>query len=302
MFDTICFTHIYVIPEVAMSGHNAGRLSIQNTLFFIKASPDGPAGSSSSFPTSKAIGSLAKKQADITRQGTQKLKFVPTLPARRKKEYVSLLLSFLSLVVLISTREVNAVRFFYRLRFGIRIDVYKTPTTSARSSAVAERGRGRGRGEGSGRGRGRGTSRPESEMTASGPFAMGPALAGNNARRSVPRSNFAPIVSPPKSGSLPAVNFTHAAASPIKQEGDPEAKGKDKRMVGAMGDDEVYSDPDEGVEIVDMENVRQMDWMAPESLRKERHIRKIKKEDSPGRSTLTHLWCCSLSIFRRSHR
>lgn len=35
----------------------------------------------------KAIGSLAKKPSDVTRQGTQKLKFVPTLPARRKKEY-----------------------------------------------------------------------------------------------------------------------------------------------------------------------------------------------------------------------
>lgn len=35
----------------------------------------------------KAIGSLAKKPSDVTRQGAQKLKFVPTLPARRKKEY-----------------------------------------------------------------------------------------------------------------------------------------------------------------------------------------------------------------------
>lgn len=33
----------------------------------------------------KAIGSLAKKQDDVTRQGTQKMKFVPTLPVRRKK-------------------------------------------------------------------------------------------------------------------------------------------------------------------------------------------------------------------------
>jgi hypothetical protein len=39
----------------------------------------------------KAIGSLARKQADVTRQGTQKLKFVPTLPARRKKELVPFL-------------------------------------------------------------------------------------------------------------------------------------------------------------------------------------------------------------------
>ena len=43
-------------------------------------------GSGSSTP--RAIASLAKKQADVTRLGTQKLKFVPTLPVRRKKEYV----------------------------------------------------------------------------------------------------------------------------------------------------------------------------------------------------------------------
>jgi DNA-directed RNA polymerase III subunit RPC4 len=79
-------------------------------------------------------------------------------------------------------------------------------------------------------------------MTASGPFAMGPALAGNNPRRSVPRSNFTPTVA-------------------------------------TIGDDEVYSDPDEGVEIVDMENIHQMDWMAPESLRKERHVRRIHNKD-----------------------
>lgn len=34
----------------------------------------------------KAIASLAKKQSDVTRLGTQKLKFVPTLPPRRAKE------------------------------------------------------------------------------------------------------------------------------------------------------------------------------------------------------------------------
>jgi hypothetical protein len=34
----------------------------------------------------KAIGSMAKKAGDTTRLGGQKMKFVPTLPARRKKE------------------------------------------------------------------------------------------------------------------------------------------------------------------------------------------------------------------------
>lgn len=42
-------------------------------------------------------------------------------------------------------------------------------------------------------------------------------------------------------------------------------------------EDEMYSDPDEGVEIIDMENVRTMDWMAPESLRKGKKTAKKKK-------------------------
>lgn len=34
-------------------------------------------------------------------------------------------------------------------------------------------------------------------------------------------------------------------------------------------DEELYSEPDEGVEIIDLQNVRELDWMAPETLRKE---------------------------------
>jgi DNA-directed RNA polymerase III subunit RPC4 len=118
---------------------------------------------------------------------------------------------------------------------------------------------------------------------------MGPALAGNNARRSVPRSNFAPIISPSKSGPSPATSLTHSAAPLLKREVEFRFKGKDKEMVETPRDEEVYSDPDEGVEIVDMENVRQMDWMAPEGLRKERHVRKIKKEGlSEGAGTSAH--------------
>ena len=43
-------------------------------------------------------------------------------------------------------------------------------------------------------------------------------------------------------------------------------------------DAEVYSDPDEGVEIVDMDEVKTMDWMAPDSLRRERQSAKKKKK------------------------
>lgn len=109
-------------------------------------------------------------------------------------------------------------------------------------------------------------------MTASGPFAMGPSMTGNNARRSVPRSNFAPVMSSSSGSSNLGAGLTRTTAPSLKME---DGKGKQK----AVDDDEQYSDPDEGVEIIDMENIRQMDWMAPESLRKQRHQAKMKKEE-----------------------
>ncbi|KAI0954065.1 hypothetical protein AcW1_006665 [Taiwanofungus camphoratus] len=211
------------------------------------ADSSGNAASSGSTP--KAIASLAKKQGDVTRLGTQKLKFVPTLPARRKKEDV------------------------------------KKEEPAASVAPPAERGRGRGYDRGRGRGRGRGGEGrgaaprpPPVEMTASGPFAMGPALAGTSARRTAPRSNFAPIV-PQGSGTRLGAGLTQTTAPSLKREQGPE------RGVQVDEDVEAYSDPDEGVEIVDMDHIRQMDWMAPESLGKEKAAQKkkkpprIKKED-----------------------
>ena len=57
------------------------------------------------------------------------------------------------------------------------------------------KGRGRGRG-GEGRaGEGRaGPPKISTEMTASGPFALGPSMAGSSSSRRVPRSNFAPVI------------------------------------------------------------------------------------------------------------
>ncbi|KAF7309667.1 hypothetical protein MIND_00337800 [Mycena indigotica] len=190
---------------------------------------------------SKAIASLAKKPTDVTRQGTQKLKFTPVLPTRRaKKEEV------------------------------------KTEPTPAAIPQTSERGRGRGRG-GDGRRRGRGGPRPAVEMTASGPFAMGPALAGNNARRSIPRSNFA-TPAPTTDRSQLGAGLRRIGPPSVKK--DPDAK--DQVKPPDADEEEVYSEPDEGVEIVDMEDVRQMDWMAPESLRRERrHAKKKVKKEEP---------------------
>ncbi|KAF9457529.1 RNA polymerase III RPC4-domain-containing protein [Collybia nuda] len=212
-------------------------------------SSDVPSGSGSTLPSTKAISSLAKKQGDVTRQGTQKLKFVPTLPARRKKE-----------------------------------EIKTEPVAQSLSDPLnANRGRGRGRGEARGRGRGRGAPRPDIEMTASGPFAMGPALAGNNARRSAPRSNFAPTL-PPSGSTTLSSTLTYAVAPSLRQ--DIGKNGKSKEAGKLEEEEEVYSDPDEGVEIVDMGDVRKMDWMAPESLSREHHIKKPKKEE-PSSDTAT---------------
>ncbi|KAA1468820.1 hypothetical protein DENSPDRAFT_815390 [Dentipellis sp. KUC8613] len=185
----------------------------------------------------KAIASLAKKPADTTRAGTQRMKFTPTLPVRRKKEEV------------------------------------KQEAAAQPIPAASERGRGRGRGRGGERGRGRGAAParpPPQEMVASGPFAMGPARAGSSGWRSTPRAA-APIVPMGPSGSTShGAGLTRSAPPTLKTE-----------RVGRSADSEeeleAYSDPDEGVEIVDMANVRSMDWNAPESLRREKEREKKSK-------------------------
>lgn len=115
-------------------------------------------------------------------------------------------------------------------------------------------------------------------MTASGPFAMGPALAGSSARRVAPRSNFTPLT-PMGPGMTPAAlgsDLSRTAVPSLKK--DPiQGTLQEPREEEAQ-----YSDPDEGVEIVDMENVRQMDWMAPESLLKERNQPKRKVQLKEG--------------------
>ena len=114
-------------------------------------------------------------------------------------------------------------------------------------------------------------------MTASGPFAMGPTMAGNAAsRRSTPRSNFAPSIASSTSGSSTLGAGLSQTAPPILRKDSTDPKGKGKEVKVEDEDVEVYSDPDEGVEIIDIDQVRGMDYMAPESLRRER--KRIKKE------------------------
>lgn len=115
-------------------------------------------------------------------------------------------------------------------------------------------------------------------MTASGPFAMGPALAGGQVRRSASRADFTPAV-PTSSAASAALgeNLTRTAAPTLKGL-DPKGKGKVKEEE----EEEIYSDPEEGVEIIDMNQIKDMDWMAPESLREEKRSEKVKDSDVVG--------------------
>ncbi|KAF8269850.1 RNA polymerase III RPC4-domain-containing protein [Lactarius quietus] len=172
------------------------------------------------------------------------MKFVPTLPIRRKKEY----------------------------------EPAAPAPAPAPTSASAERGRAAA------------PSRPPPpEMTASGPFAMGPSQAGSSAWRSGPRVSAIPTV--PRGPHDPAAlgaGLTKTAAPALKKEEHAEPR------VHVDDDAEVYSDPDEGVEIVDMRNVHTMDWMAPESLkwessreRSKKRVAKAKKQEEEDEQALS---------------
>ncbi|KIJ55322.1 hypothetical protein M422DRAFT_63435 [Sphaerobolus stellatus SS14] len=185
----------------------------------------------------KVFGNQAKKQEEVTRQGTHKLKFVPTLPVRRAKP----------------------------------VEVKQEEAPVAKVPPTMERGRGRGRGMG----RGRGVApppRPELQMVASGPFAMGPSLAGSSGGKRAPRSNFTPVM--PSGPSSIGGGLSNTAAPALSRE-----KERDAAKVKPEDEDvKVYSDPDEGVQIVDMGAVKTMDWMAPESLRREKENTKKSKK------------------------
>jgi DNA-directed RNA polymerase III subunit RPC4 len=118
---------------------------------------------------------------------------------------------------------------------------------------------------------------------------MGPSQAGSSAWRSGPRVSTIPTA--PRGPSDPAAlgaNLTKTAAPALKKEERAESR------VDVDDDVEVYSDPDEGVEIVDMRNVHTMDWMAPESLkwenpreRSKKRAAKAKKKEEEDEQTLS---------------
>lgn len=109
---------------------------------------------------------------------------------------------------------------------------------------------------------------------------MGPTKAGSSAWHGGPRVSAMPGAprGPPTDAAVLGANLTKTPAPTLKE--------RVERRVHIDEDAEVYSDPDEGVEIVDMRNVHAMDWMAPESLKWEskrektkRKVVKVKKDE-----------------------
>jgi DNA-directed RNA polymerase III subunit RPC4 len=109
-------------------------------------------------------------------------------------------------------------------------------------------------------------------MTASGPFALGPALATSQARHSVLRADFTPAVPTSATTSAALGEKLARATAPGTLRGSDKGKAKVKE------EEEVYSDADEGVEIIDMKKIKDMDWMAPDTLLEEKRDEKMKKE------------------------
>ncbi|SNX87524.1 related to RPC53 - 47 kD subunit of DNA-directed RNA polymerase III [Melanopsichium pennsylvanicum] len=111
-----------------------------------------------------------------------------------------------------------------------------------------------------GRGRGRGGARPPRQpvqMTASGPFAMGPA-ARSAAKKVAP-------IGPGGSSLTPAAGSADSSRSDTPAKTDPDRAAY--RNPDKLKDAEQYSDPEDGgVEIVDMDEVHVLDELAPRAL------------------------------------
>ncbi|TKY90306.1 hypothetical protein EX895_000304 [Sporisorium graminicola] len=128
------------------------------------------------------------------------------------------------------------------------------------------------------RGRGRGSARPprqRAQMTASGPFALGPSARPTGKK-------VAPVG--PGGSSLTSAGDTEASRSAVSTKTDPDRASY--RNPDKLKDAEQYSDPEDGgVEIVDMDEVHILDELAPRSLPRvaEKETKKEKQRATDAR-------------------
>ncbi|KAG8729466.1 hypothetical protein FRC12_020962, partial [Ceratobasidium sp. 428] len=186
-------------------------------------------------PTSRAIGNvLNRRPADGAGTSRGRMMFMPNKVVRRKVED--------------------------------GVVVKQEPSATITEFKGQGRGAGGDRGLGDGRGRGRGRGATPAEMVASGPFALGPAA---NSSRRPSRMATSTTQAPGHESAPPGAGLTDTAAPTLHHD---TRKLQKKRVGLEAADKEQYSD-DEGVEVVDMDDVNELDWMAPDSL-----IR-VKEED-----------------------
>ncbi len=117
-------------------------------------------------------------------------------------------------------------------------------------------------------------------MTASGPFALGPSMVGP-ARRSALRSEAGRV----GAGATASPGETKGGTDQVKAETRGKSTGPKQEE-----NEEVYSDPEDGVEIIDIEQIMNLDWMAPDVLRKTpQHSKSVKPDVKVEDGIVIHL-------------
>ncbi|KAG8818261.1 hypothetical protein FRC17_010887 [Serendipita sp. 399] len=211
-----------------------------------------PSSSTGAKPLPRVIGNFTNL-GESSRLGgggsTMKMKFTPNMPIRKNKP------------------EENAA---------------VAQATPAPKTTLVTRDVGRGKGA-RGRGRGRGGTDASSgagrgvvpEMVPAGPFAMGPLAAGISGSRHAPSSAPFTAAGPSTSGK--------SGGSAAKAEGKPSTLPTNRDQLVIDDAPEVYSeDENEEGRIIDLEEVKTLDFMAPDALKKERR----KERKSKGRQTV----------------
>ena len=164
------------------------------------------------------------------------------------------------MVLVMNLRRLAAQDLFLSLCFSYAIqdDISRVPETS-------NRGRGKTRGM-AGRPN---ASREPVQMTASGPFGMGPAMAGSSSRSAL-RANTTHLAR----GGSTSTALTQLGSEPSRSDATVKLESSKfpfRHSKEIEEHPEVYSDPEDGVEIIDIEQIAAMDWMAPDVLRKGSH-------------------------------
>lgn len=162
------------------------------------------------------------------------------------------------------------------------VQLQATPSGSSNlERSPSARGRGSERGSRRGRGRGRGDSSASAmDVSASGPFALGPGENNASSRRVALRYSTSGLAGSSTSFGLDSTAFgTHLPA---------------RSNLGGIGlgfkeeDAEHYSDDDAdepGLQIVGLNDVKALDWMAPETLKKVTEVKRKRRQGQPEPSS-----------------